>query len=163
MKILMLLIGLTCCLTMLISQEDCRLIRVVDGDTFELLCDSKKKMCRLKNVDVPELDQYYGKIVTDSLKMLIEGKLVKVLESDRDVYGRHLVKIEWDGIPLDSFLIDRGWAWHYHAFSDNLTLANVQDYARKNQCGLWQCGYNVPPWIWRSLNKRNKRFYRLCR
>ena len=145
------------------AQETCRIIRVVDGDTFELLCDSQKRLTRLRNVDAPEVDQYYGQVVTDSLKSLLEGRLVQVHQSERDMYGRHLVKINWEGRSMDSFLIARGWAWHYHPFSDDSSLGHIQDEARENQCGFWQCGYNVPPWIWRSMNKRNKRFFRLCR
>lgn len=147
----------------LFAQEECRVIRIVDGDTYELLCNSQKKIVRHKNVDAPEMDQYYGKIVTDSLTMILLNKVVLVEREDRDLFGRHLVKICLDGQSLDSLLIAKGWAWHYHAFSDSPWLAKVQDHARENQKGIWQCGYNAPPWVWRSLNKRNKRFYRLCR
>lgn len=145
------------------AQESCRVIRVVDGDTFELLCLSGKKMTRLMNVDAPETDQYYGMVVTDSLKAMMEGDIVAVEQSKRDFYGRHLVKIRWEDKRLDSLLIAKGWAWHYHAFSDDVSLADVQDHAKEQAQGMWQCGYNVPPWIWRSMNKRNKRLYRLCR
>ncbi|MBK7426520.1 MAG: thermonuclease family protein [Saprospiraceae bacterium] len=83
--------------------------------------------------------------------------------SEKDFYGRNLGQIQWNDIPLDSLLIANGWAWHYHKFSKDQSLAEVQDIARSDACGLWECVYNVPPWIWRGLNRRNKRMHSFCK
>lgn len=145
------------------AQDTCRITRVIDGDTYELLCDSQKKIVRLMNVDAPEKDQFYGQRVTDTLSQMLTGSLVSVHLQKKDFYGRNLGQILWNDITLDSLLIANGWAWHYHKFSKDPSLAEVQDVARSDACGLWECSYNVPPWIWRGLNRRNKRMHSFCK
>jgi micrococcal nuclease len=145
------------------AQDTCRITRVIDGDTYELLCDSQKSILRLMNVDAPEKDQFYGQRVTDTLSQMLQGSLVTVHFQKRDFYGRNLGQIHWNEIPLDSLLIANGWAWHYHPYSKDPSLADVQDIARSDACGLWKCSYNVPPWIWRGLNRRNKRMHSFCK
>lgn len=145
------------------AQDTCRITRVIDGDTYELLCDSQKSILRLINVDAPEKDQFYGQRVTDTLSQMLQGSLVTVHFQKKDLYGRNLGQILWNETPLDSLLIANGWAWHYHAYSKDPSLAEVQDIARSDACGVWECSYNVPPWIWRGLNRRNKRMHSFCK
>ncbi|MBK7426521.1 MAG: hypothetical protein IPI60_05535 [Saprospiraceae bacterium] len=60
------------------AQDTCRITRVIDGDTYELLCDSQKSILRLMNVDAPEKDQFYGQRVTDTLSHMLSGSLVTI-------------------------------------------------------------------------------------
>ena len=147
----------------LAAQEACRIVGVLDGDTYTLLCRSRKILVRLTNVDAPESDQFYGMAAADSTRGLLLNQLVQTQFTGTDLYGRALVRMRWQGKRVDSLLIARGWAWHYTAYSDLPAMASVQLAARQAKLGLWACAQPVPPWIWRRLNFYHKRLYGLCR
>ena len=160
----------------------CRVTRVLDGDTYEVLLNSQKKRVRLLNVDAPETTQPYGKQATDSLKrLLFIGRLVLIHPTTTDLYGRTLahLKLVPAGRPsfsLDSLLVVRGWAWARGASSNSAgPRAALMDAAVYAHRGLWKCyvtsqpqqmggavvvGNPVPPNLWRAFNRYYKAVYR---
>ena len=82
---------------------------------------------------------------------------------DNDLYGRHIINIRVDGLRLDSILIARGWAFYNYKYSLENKLWALETVAKNNRAGLWKCSNNIPPWIFRKLDKQNKRFYQVCR
>lgn len=137
-------------------------VKAIDGDTYKVLQNGKLRNVRLQNVDAPELDQYFGKAIKDSVAKLLEGSVLSLELHSNDIYGRTLVTARYKGMSLDSLLIAKGWAWFYTKYSKQLDLKIYEAAAKLKGLGLWRCEHNVPPWMWRKLNKRNKRLYEVC-
>lgn len=147
-----------------------RVVRVLDGDTFEMLQNSysdqpQRFRCRIVEIDAPERDQPFGRASGDSLRSLLFNQCVVCRPIAQDQYHRWLVKVlevNYQPITLDSLLVSRGWAWSvkgwskrgYHADNDPL-----QADARWFNRGLWKCPNPVPPWIWRRFKATTKRLY----
>ncbi|MEO8772665.1 MAG: thermonuclease family protein [Ferruginibacter sp.] len=138
-------------------------VQVYDGDTYKVLDKGKLTIIRLANVDAPELSQYYGKVVKASVSKLIFAKKVKLDVRRTDRYGRTIADVIIDGLSLDSLLVANGWAWEYVSQSINHELSVYQKHAIEKSKGMWRCEHNVPPWIWRKLNKKQKRLKEMCR
>lgn len=148
-----------------------RVMRIVDGDTYEVLTGGVRVRLRVRNVDAPELTQPFGQMVADSVNLLLRGRLVYLLPTmARDLYGRSLSPV-WLYRPglaplsVDSLLVAKGWAWPVN----NSGVLNAGAFAAQGAAalaarrGLWHC-YDtqppVPPKVWRGLNSTNKRRYR---
>jgi len=137
-------------------------VKVIDGDTYKVLLNGKLQNVRLLNVDAPELDQYFGVAIKDSVANLIKGSVIALELHSSDIYGRTLVTATYKRMSLDSLLIAKGWGWFYTSYSKKFDLKYYEAAAKLKGLGLWRCEHNVPPWIWRKLNKRNKRLYEVC-
>ena len=150
---------------LLISSIACAqlVVQVFDGDTYKILDKGKFKIIRLANVDAPELNQYYGTVVKHGVSKLILARIIKIDVIGEDPYGRIIANVRVDMMSLDSLLIARGWAWHYLPYSLHPHLAVYESLAKKAKAGMWRCKHNVPPWIWRKLNKKQKRLNEMCR
>mgnify|MGYP001288358451 CR=1 FL=1 len=65
------------------------MIRVVDGDTIDVLTDAKETIrIRLHGIDCPERGQPFGNNATQALKASILGNVVKVVSHGQDRYDR---------------------------------------------------------------------------
>ncbi len=143
--------------------------RIIDGDTFEMLQDSKHIRCRIFEVDAPEKEQPYGKESADSLSKLLLNKPILCLGLGRDIYFRQLVKIyqlDNQSVNLDSVLVSRGWAWSMKGWNKSYYNPKAdpnQVQAQAAGRGLWQCQLPVLPFIWRNLNATNKRKVNSCK
>jgi micrococcal nuclease len=88
------------------DQGDCRIIRVVDGDTLSMICpDDGMMSARLLGFDTPE--KYAPKCFAEfaaaeraswALRTLIQrAERMKLLREGSDQYGRALVRLELGG------------------------------------------------------------------
>lgn len=130
-----------------------RVVRVVDGDTFELAVadgDEPTTTIRLWGVDTPELAkrdgrpaQPYAQQATALTRELVEGKPVTIYLEDhrlRGAYGRVLAYVELpDGALLNVRLIEAGMSkadnrWS-HSRMPEFTAAEQR--AREASVGLW--------------------------
>jgi len=129
-----------------------KVVGVKDGDTFELLRDGKTTLTvRLLGVDTPEKNQAYGQRARQFASDLAFGKTVKLIEHNKDRYGRTVGTIILpDGRSLNEELVREGYAWHYKAYSKDKTLANLEADARRFKRGLWQDPNPVAPWDFRK-------------
>ena len=129
-----------------------KVVGVKDGDTFELLRDGKTTVTvRLLGVDSPEKNQAYGQKAKQFASDLAFGKTVKLIEHNKDRYGRTVGTIILpDGRSLNEELVREGYAWHYTAYSKDKTLANLEADARRFKRGLWQDPNPVAPWDFRK-------------
>ncbi|EGD8765610.1 thermonuclease family protein, partial [Escherichia coli] len=79
-------------------------VRVLDGDTIEVMDSRKAVRIRLVNIDAPEKKQDYGRWSTDMMKSLVAGKTVTVTYFQRDRYGRILGQVYApDGMNINQF------------------------------------------------------------
>lgn len=135
-------------------------IRVVDGDTFEL---ENKERVRLLGIDTPEkyeskkLDKdattsgmdkktvkKLGQLASNYVKGFVEGKRVRLerdpTNDDKDRYGRLLryVYLE-DGTCVNAKIIQDGYAQVYESFPITKMdeFRKLQREARENNRGLW--------------------------
>ncbi len=145
-----------------LKSQEVKLLRVVDGDTYQVLLNGKKQMIRVLNVDAPELNQAFGLKTKDSLTNLIQNETITLEVIKTDMYGLLIAKVSFQGKALDSLLLANGWAWCYAKYNRNEMLPELQQKAIQSAKGLWQCQQAVPPWIWRKMNLRNRRLYGMC-
>ncbi|MCX6157501.1 MAG: thermonuclease family protein [Ignavibacteriota bacterium] len=135
-------------------------IRVVDGDTFEL---ENKERVRLLGIDTPEkyeskkLDKdaessgmdkktikKLGQLASDYVKGFVEGNKVRLerdpTNEDKDRYGRLLryVYLE-DGTCVNAKIVQDGYAQVYESFPITKMdeFRKLQREARENNRGLW--------------------------
>ena len=132
------------------AQIQGHVIRVLDGDTLEVLQDKKPVRVRLANIDAPEKKQDYGRWSTEMMKSLVAGKTVTVTYFQRDRYGRILGQVYApDGMNVNQFMVRAGAAWVYEQYNTDPVLPVLQNEARQQKRGLWSDADPVPPWIWR--------------
>ncbi len=157
-KLLILLPYLMLQMVSVFAQNTATVIRVIDGDTYQMLKAGRVFTTRLLNVDAPETKQSFGEVAKDSVSKLILGKTVVVDSLKLDRYNRVLASVTINGKALDSIMVSNGWAWHYVEYSYKPELAIMQETAINNHLGLWKCGANkvCPPQVFRSLNTKNK-------
>ena len=148
-----------CCPILLFATEfSARVIRVVDGDSVNVLRlpDKEELKLRLYGIDAPEWKQAYGKESKDALKGLLGLNteiLVKVLDEDK--YGRLICKLHLnsENISVNEWMVSEGNAWQYEKYApNNIDHQTAEKNARKNKLGLWSSTDPTPPWNFRKLN-----------
>ncbi|EEF9755266.1 thermonuclease family protein [Salmonella enterica] len=125
-------------------------VRVLDGDTIEVLQDRTPVRIRLINIDAPEKKQPFGRWSTNQLKSLIAGQPVTVTYTQTDRYGRVLGRVvTTNGIEANRYMVQNGAAWVYDQYNTDPSLPALQREAREQKRGLWADSQPVPPWEWR--------------
>ncbi|NDK56695.1 thermonuclease family protein [Pontibacter sp. BT213] len=131
-----------------------KVVAVKDGDTIELLRNGQTIKVRLYGVDCPEKTQDYGQRAKQFTSDLAFGKTVRLIEHNKDRYGRTVGTIILpDGRNLNEELVRNGFAWHYKAYSKDQKLANLEADARQYKRGLWAAPNPTPPWDYRKDKK----------
>lgn len=126
-------------------------VRILDGDTFELLTSSKQLLkIRLLDIDAPEKGQDYGNQSKKRLGELIFQKNVEVLYSQTDRNGRILGTIFVDNLQINLQMVKDGLAWHFLKYSHKKEFADAEKKARLLKIGLWQGFSPIEPWIFRQ-------------
>ena len=79
-----------------------KVVGVSEGDTITVL-DAKRRQhkIRLEGIDAPESNQDYGSRAKQSLSDLVFGRVVTVISSKWDKYGRVLGKVTLDGKDIN--------------------------------------------------------------
>ena len=126
-----------------------RVVKIADGDTLTILIGEKQEKIRLSDIDTPERKQPYGARAKQALADLTFGKLITVLTTKRDRYGRIIGHITVDGVDVNAELVRLGYAWVYRRYSDDPELLRLEGIARTQRLGLWADENPIPPWEWR--------------
>jgi micrococcal nuclease len=130
-------------------------IRVLDGDTVEVLRDGLPVKIRLDGIDCPEKHQAFGQKAKDFTAALVFKQEVFVDWKKKDRYGRIIGSVTLtDGRALNEELVRSGYAWWYREYSKSAHLANLEAGARLARVGLWNDAGPVPPWIFRKTQRR---------
>jgi len=133
-----------------------RVIGVIDGDTIDVLGDSKTTYrIRLAGIDAPERKQAFGTRSKQSLSDLVYQKRVDIETHKKDRYGRRVGKVLIEGKDVNLEQLHLGMAWFYREYERELNpqdrklydLAETQ--ARKMKLGLWVDENAVSPWKFR--------------
>jgi len=127
-----------------------KVIRVLDGDTIEVLINKDPVRIRLADIDCPEKKQPFGQAAKKYVLKIAAQKIVTVESKTKDRYGRTIGEVFLpNGDSLNRLLIRDGYAWHYKKYSKDESLAKLENKARKHKVGLWQDKNPIAPWEWR--------------
>jgi micrococcal nuclease len=129
-----------------------KVVAVKDGDTLEVMKERVAVRVRLYGIDCPEKGQAFGQRAKQFASDLAFGKTVRVIEKDRDRYGRTVGEVILeDGRSLNHELVRAGLAWWYRQYAKkDAELEMLERDARKAKAGLWADVDPVPPWNWRK-------------
>jgi len=139
------------------EAQPAKLVRIIDGDTFEVLIDGVSNRVRIYRADTPETQNEHqcgGQQATDFATFALgfsdatDGTLY--LEKDktaRDKYGRELAYVWFkiDGQPymLNELLIRSGWAddVDYGDRKYDAHMKSAKMFAQQHDLGVWSlCG-----------------------
>jgi endonuclease YncB( thermonuclease family) len=130
-----------------------KVIRILDGDTMEVLYQNQPIKIRLAHIDCPEKrgHQPFGTKAKQALSDLCFGQMVSVQGQKYDRYKRLIaVVINCKKQVVNQEMIKLGMAWHFKKYSSDPLYAQLEITARKNRVGLWQEADAVAPWEWRG-------------
>ncbi len=139
-----------------------QVVAVHDGDTLTLLTRGRESIkVRLAQIDAPELGQAFGQQAKHTLSGLLFNKKVRVVQEDKDRYGR-LVGTVWVGaLDASREQLRLGMAWAYRQYLHDSTLLQIEESARRDRRGLWAERNPTPPWQYgRRGNKAKKTAHR---
>jgi micrococcal nuclease len=126
-------------------------VRIIDGDTFDLLVGSTTHRIRLAGIDAPEKKQDFSNASKQLLGQLCNGQLLTVVVTDTDRNKRKIAEVyTQQKLWINKELVVKGLAWHFTKYSSNKELANAELQARKLKIGLWSLVNPVAPWDWRK-------------
>lgn len=139
------------------SQITGKVVSVIDGDTLKVLHDNRTEKIRLSGIDCPEKKQPFGQKAKQFASDLAFNKVVTVVFSKKDRYGRILGEVLLpDNKILNNELVTAGFAWWYRKYSKDKRLELLEAEARKEKRGFWSNPNPTPPWEWRK-HKRSKK------
>ena len=129
-----------------------RVVAVHDGDSLSVVLDGEPTKVRIFGVDAPELRQPWSRRARRALEALVEDHEVRVVEVDRDAYGRLVADVFAGDVCVGCELVRDGHAWVYRQFTDDRTLLRLESEARESATGLWSLpeSERIPPWEWRK-------------
>lgn len=137
---------------------DGQVIRILDGDTVEILVNRRPVRVRLAAIDAPEIrhgredpGQPFGDKSRRSLTTMIGRQTVSVDEKGTDRYGRTIGTLYKGGIDINAEQVRLGMAWVYRAYSSDPRLIGLEEEARGARRGLWADPHPdlVPSWLYR--------------
>src|SRR5215831_3612965 len=130
-------------------------VSVLDGDTIEVLHNTRAERIRLNGIDCPERDQAYGKRAKQATSALVFGKEVTLQTYGKDEYGRTIADVLLpDGTNVNHALVRDGWCWWYRKYAPSDTkLEMLEAVAKAARRGLWADPKPIPPWVYRKGNR----------
>lgn len=125
-------------------QFEARVVRVGDGDTFEVQLNGeiRRLRIRLQGVDAPELNEVFGRESTGFLRKLLADRVVRIDGRDMDRYGRLVARVTVNGEDVSTVLIRAGLACH--AYVRDQALEREEGAARTVGAGFWAKGTPRP-------------------
>lgn len=127
-----------------------KVIRIIDGDTIEVLHGQNPVRVRLANIDAPEKKQPFGRWSAEQLKALVAAQPVTVGYDQKDRYGRVLGHVETKYADVNRSMVIIGAAWIYDQYNTDDSLPALQREAQGQKRGLWADSAPVAPWEWRD-------------
>jgi endonuclease YncB( thermonuclease family) len=141
-----------------VSAEDFtgQVVKVIDGDTIEVMHLGKAERVRLHGVDCPEMGQSFGKRARQYTSTHTLRKTVTVIVDDTDKSGQTVGQVILpDMSNLNIVLISAGLAWWHETYApEDKILMDVQKSAKDAKRGLWADPNPVPPWEWKGVSEK---------
>lgn len=133
-----------------------RVIKIVDGDTYDILLDNKiTQRIRMAGIDAPERRMPFYQVAKDYLGKLCFNQIVTIRKTSIDRNGRWIAKTFLsDNREVGLLMIEAGYAWHFKRYSSELDLVKAEKWARNKRSGLWIDSIAIAPWDWRKKAKQ---------
>jgi len=134
-----------------------KVIRIMDGDTMEVLYQNQPVKIRLAHIDCPEKrgSQPFGNNAKIALSNLCFGQLVTVYGEKFDRYKRLIAVVANHKKQIvNQEMVRQGMAWHFKKYSSDARYAQLELIARKQRVGLWQEQSPTAPWEWRATKHK---------
>jgi micrococcal nuclease len=134
------------------AKKQYQIVKVIDGDTFEISINGEVGTVRMLGIDTPEtVDprktvQCFGVEASNMTKSLLVGHSVSLgidkSQSYIDKYGRILAYVyRDDGLFINKYLIENGYAHEYTygtiPYSRQKEFKELEKTASKSKVGLW--------------------------
>lgn len=131
-------------------------VKIIDGDTYDIQIDGKQTRIRMYGIDAPEKGMDFYKVSKNYLGALCKGNQIKIQRIDKDRYGRIIAKSYLpDGKELGAEMIKAGLAWHFKRYSKDEDLSSLELSSRTHKYGIWSMDHPTPPWEYRKKKKGN--------
>ena len=108
-------------------EQQGHVVKVIDGDTFEMKSGNEKFRVRLFGIDSPERGQAFNVKAKEFTASLIADREVTVIIRNKDRYGRFVGDV----------------------YSNDPELARLEQEAQDGRRGLWRDDHPMPPWEFR--------------
>ncbi len=139
-----------------IAPDECEVLSIYDGDTITLQCSGKteKTKVRLYCIDTPEMKQKpWGTQARDHLRS-ITGNTVKLVEVDKDRYGRIVGEVHSGEVNLNLAQVKAGKAAVYDAYCKKSEYKAAEKEPKEAKLGIWsEPGLHQTPWEWRKQKR----------
>ena len=117
------------------SDYGIEVLEVIDGDT--LLLDGKVRL-RLRQVDMPELENCYGQEAKDFLEGLVKGKKITVQEKILDQRGRAMSLVYLGNRLINLEVLEGGYGrYHSDTTSETERLKAAGKMAKQAKLGVY--------------------------
>lgn len=148
--------------------QKAKVYAVHDGDSYKVMFENstEKRWIRVAAIDCPEVrsniitkTQPYGRMVADSVRLLLKHKTVTIDSVDTDLYGRLVAKVQLDTVDVGKYIISKGWGHVAATYISNTKeyfdeLNELQQKADQNRLGIWYYGEVIHPYIWRTIYRK---------
>ena len=114
-----------------------KVIKVTDGDSINILHESKPLRIRLAEIDAPERGQPFWKKSREALADYVSGKEVTVEEVDIDRYKRIVGQVYVGDLWVNGALVRGGYAYVYPRYATAERLYEFEKEARESQAWVW--------------------------
>lgn len=140
--------------TALADEFEGKVVRVLHGDTADVLHGTYPERIRLNGIDCPQKEQALGPRAKQLTATLCFGKVVKVVEKGQDRYGRTIGEVFGDGLDVNQERVREGFAWWDRRRSpDGAYLRRLEQEARGAKRELWSDPAPAEPWDWRRRGR----------
>lgn len=129
-----------------------RVVKVVDGDTVQVLENGKMVKVRLAGIDAPESRQAFGQASKKALIAEVAQRDVSVITDTTDRYGRYLGILMIGDRNINAEQVKNGmaWAYRYRGKATDGNMLKLERRARGEGIGLWADPDAIEPWKWRK-------------
>ncbi|MEM4270677.1 MAG: thermonuclease family protein [Candidatus Pacearchaeota archaeon] len=128
------------------DKEQALLLRVIDGDTIEVLYDDNPVKVRLLGINTPEKNMPFSNESKNFLRRFENKTLILEADfEDTDKYGRKLRYAFYKDTFLNQEILENGFAnaYYYAGLKYEKKLLEAEKRARENERGIWQKSYEA--------------------
>lgn len=140
--------------------EPSKVIRVIDGDTIQILYNGKHEKVRLLRVDTPESvhpdkkqNVPLGIVASEYTDSRLTGKYVDLVfeREERDKYGRLLAYVFMDDNNFNLELVRQGLSPYYTKYGKSLKydveFKSAEKSARDEKLGIWSSSESTEKYL----------------
>lgn len=128
-----------------------KVIKIIDGDTIDILVDNQIIRVRLSHINCPEKGKPYWKRAKQFVSESCFGAYVRLIideNSISDRFGRLLAEVILeDGRILNQELVKSGLARHFKKYSISKVYCQLEVDAKNNKVGFWSESFLYQEWI----------------